>query len=138
MTISNLIARYFLVRWLLCASVVFASYNPSGYSLFHWQQSSGSDYLAIKAVLFIALFWIYLTILSIVRVAVGTRGLYTAVIGVVLLFYGLMDIDNSSETVLSFLRYIQLVTLATALAIGITWTKIRSTLVGQKTVRRLN
>ena len=138
MTTSKFFARYFLVRWLLCAFVVFATYNPSGYSLFHWLQSSGSDYLAIKAVLFIALFWIYLTIISIARVAVGPRGLYAAVIAVVLLFYGLMDIDNSSETILSFLRYIQLVTLATALAIGVTWSKMRSTLVGQKTVRRLN
>ena len=138
MTPSNFIVRYFLVRWLLCAFVVFATYNPSGYSFFHWQQSSGSDYLAIKAVLFIALFWIYLTILSIARDSVGTRGLYVAIIAVVLLFYGIMDVDNSSETLLSFLRYIQLFTLTTALAIAVTWTKMRFMLIGQKSVRRLN
>ncbi len=137
MSTSNFIVRYFLVRWLLCAFVVFATYNPSGYSLFHWLQSSGSDYLAIKAVLFIGLFWIYLTILSISRAAMGPRGLYAAIVSVILLLYGLMDIENSSETLLSFLRYIQLVTLATALAIGVTWSKVRGMLIGQRTVRRL-
>jgi hypothetical protein len=138
MSDSNFIARYFLARWLLCAFVVFATYNPSGYSLFNWLQSSGSDDLAIKAVIVIALFWFYLTILSIARSAMGARGLNAAILAVALLLYGLMDIDNSSETVLSFLRYIQIFTLATALAIGVTWTKIKSTVVGQKSVRRLN
>ena len=138
MATTNFIARYFLVRWLLCAFVIFATYNPSGYSLFHWQQATGSDYLTIKAVLFIVLFWFYITILSIARATIGTRGLYLAILAVVLTLYGLMDIDHSSETLLSFLRYIQLITLATALAIGVTWSKMRSMLIGQKSVRRLN
>lgn len=138
MTHGNFMVRYFLVRWLLCGFVVFATYNPSGYSLFHWLQSSGADDLAIKAVISIALFWTYITLLSIARSAIGASGLYTAIVAVILLFYGLMDIDTSSETLLSFLRYIQLITLATALAFGVTWSKIRSTLIGQKSVRRLN
>jgi len=138
MKTSNFIARYFLVRWLLCALLVFATYNPSSYSLFHWLQSSGSDHLAIKAVLFITLLWSYITILSIARATIGPRGLYAAIIAVILLFYGLMDIDDSSETLLSFLQYIQLVTLSTALAIGVTWSKMRSMLIGQKSVRRLS
>ncbi len=132
------IARYFLLRWLLCAFVVFATYNPSGYSYYYWLQNSGDDYLAIKALIFVALFWTYITILSIARAAVGASGLYTAIVAVVLLFYGLMDIEHSSETLLNFLRYIQLVTLASALAICLTWSKLRSSLIGQKSVRRLN
>ncbi|MGY8695158.1 MAG: DUF6524 family protein, partial [Verrucomicrobiia bacterium] len=26
----------FIIRWIVCLFLVFAAYNPSGYSYFHW------------------------------------------------------------------------------------------------------
>lgn len=40
----------FIIRWIICLFLVFATYNPSGYSFFHWIGEADGWWLAKIAV----------------------------------------------------------------------------------------
>jgi len=121
----------FLVRWVLGIVLVFATYNPSGYSWFHWFRDAPEkiDPVLMLAAVILVIGWvIYLRATS---RSLGLLGvvLATAFFGVLiwlLVDFGLLAFDTSATT-----QYIVLLGLATIMAIGISWSHIRRKMTGQ-------
>jgi len=128
----------FLVRWALSMFVVFATYNATGYSYYHWLTgvSPGDWPLKIFTGLFLlTLFGIYA--LAIWR-SMGPIGVASTVAAFTALIWSLVDYqlldlnnDNAVTTVVGAL-------FATILTFGISWSHIRTRLSGQVDSKDVN
>ena len=125
----------FALRFLGAAALVLLTYNPSGYSYFHWVQDAiGSDgpgfsaeYAFVGVVLLIG--WTVL-IRSTLR-ALGAFGLLLAAafIGTLVWLmtsYGIFAAETSTA-----ITWTALISLAALLAVGMSWSHIRRRLSGQ-------
>jgi len=121
----------FLIRWLLGMSVVFATYNTSGYSYYHWVTSNSEGGWPLKIFLGLCL----LTLVGIAALAIwramGPIGVSASVATLtamvwILVDVGLLDLDNNNAvgTVVGTL-------VATILTFGVSWSHIRTRLSGQ-------
>ncbi len=128
----------FLLRLLFALVLVYATYNPEGYSYFHWIQASlnrtetgllGSD--ALKFVAGILLLAGWLIYVSATRDALGWFGVILLLAfsgGVIWLFadMGLFEPSNYRLIV----HFTEIV-LAFILAFGMSWSHIHRRLTGQ-------
>ena len=128
----------FVLRLLFALVLVYATYNPEGYSYFHWIQASlnrtetgllGSD--ALKFVAGILLLAGWLIYLSATRDALGWFGVILLLAfsgGVIWLFadMGLFEPSNYRLIV----HFTEIV-LAFILAFGMSWSHIHRRLTGQ-------
>ena len=83
---------FVLVRFLLSLAFVFATYNPTGYSLFHWITDAGASVLSLKAVVGLALLMMYYAIFRVVFAAFRLSGLIVAGLAAVLVVSELASI----------------------------------------------
>lgn len=125
----------FLARWLASLFIVFATYNPSGYSYYHWVMTDGDDALSLKVAAGLALATGYLVAARISRSAVGTSGFVTGLVAVILFSYGVASMVSSGGSLGTALHYVYLTALATTIAIGISWSHMKHRLTGQRTTR---
>jgi uncharacterized membrane protein len=125
----------FLLRFIGAAVVVLATFNPSGYSYFHWVQDAigkdgsgfGAEYAFVGVVLLIG--WTIL-VNSTLR-ALGALGLFLAAafIGTLVWLmtsYGVFEAETSTA-----ITWTALISLAALLAVGMSWSHIRRRLSGQ-------
>ena len=130
------------VIWRLIASLllVFATYNPTGFSYVHWaarafsDQGMGAVHFFVGVVLLIG--WVIFGVAT--RNSLGTTGtiLGAALIGTgvwLLSRLGLVHADSASA-----ITWLALVSLAVLLAIGLSWSHIWRRLSGQLEVDELN
>lgn len=121
----------FLIRLMVAVVLVFATYNPSGYSWVHWfvESSNKLDPMIILSAVILIIGWaIYL------RATTRSLGLFGALLVVALfgsviwamMFYGWLSLDNPS-----ILGYVALMLLSLLLAVGISWSHIRRRITGQ-------
>ena len=126
-------AAGFLVRLLGTATMIFATYNPSGWSFFHWARESfasgslGPAQFVVGIVLVIG--WIIL--LTATSRSMGALGLILGsalFAGLVWLLVdlGWLNIDSRSD-----LTWVVLVVLSFLLAIGLSWSHVWRRLTGQ-------
>lgn len=132
----------FALRFLGAAAIVLLTYNPSGYSYFHWVQdslaSTGSGFGAEQAFagVVILIGWTIL-VMSTLK-ALGTLGLIlaSAFIGTfvwLMTSYGVFEVESSTA-----ITWTALVSLAALLTIGMSWSHIRRRLSGQVDVDEVN
>lgn len=99
----------FFLRLLMALAIVLLTFNPSGFSFFHWtRQSLGLVGVMLVAGLFAVLVWM-------------------------LFFYDV--VKTSSSTTLTWLV---LLGVAVVLTVGISWAHLRRRLSGQATVDDIN
>lgn len=122
---------HFLQRWLLALVLVFATWNPLGYSYLSWVRGPWEENLPLKVLAGIVLLIVYIIFARATWRSVGVVGL--VLIGALfaamlwtLVFYGLVSFENRA-----FLRWAGLVVLATVMAIGLSWSHVRRRLSGQ-------
>jgi hypothetical protein len=121
----------FLIRFAMALVLVFASYNPSGYSWYHWFMDATNklDAMLIFSAVVLLIGWaIYL------RATVRSLGLIGAVLAIAFfaaLIWVLIDREILSVESLSVMQYIVLVMLSAFLATGISWSHIRRRMTGQ-------
>ena len=121
----------FVVRWILSMFIVFATYNPTGYSYYHWLTNGPSGDLPLKiftGLTLLTLYGIYAIAIWRSMGPIGLSASAAALIAMVwtLVDYGLLDLDNTNSvaTVVNSL-------FATILAFGVSWSHIRTRLSGQ-------
>lgn len=121
----------FFVRLLVAIFLVFATYNPSGYSWVHWLQNSENKLNPILVVSAILLLIGWVIFLRATARSLGFIGslLVLALFGTMLwamVYYGWLSLDNPTTV-----GYVALVLLSALLAIGISWSHIRRRMTGQ-------
>lgn len=125
----------FLLRFLGSAIVVLLTYNPSGYSYYHWvieaTEVTGPGFGAEHAFSGVLLLIGWTILLRSTLRSLGAIGLLlaSAFIGTffwLLTSYNLFDADSISS-----ITWITLISLSALLAIGMSWSHIRRRLSGQ-------
>jgi hypothetical protein len=128
----------FLLRLIFALVLVYASYNPSGYSFFHWAKNAlFGDALAISppfamsAVILLIGWTIYLRA---TLLALGGLGLSLAFAFFVIIVWWFIDLGLLSFDSISVMTYIALFILAAILATGMSWSHLRRRMSGQTDV----
>jgi hypothetical protein len=124
-----------LIRVALAIVLVLATYNPTGYSFYHWLSAPPVGITAIKALLGVILLIGWVICLRTVFVALGWLGV---ILGVALLaavtwvFVDSRWIDLAAPTAIAWLA---LLILGVILGIGLSWSLIRARFTGQVEVQ---
>jgi hypothetical protein len=121
----------FGLRFLFSAILVFASYNPEGYSFFHWVKADFPSISIEQAFVGVALIigWvIYLraTLRSLGIIGMVLAALFFGLLVAMMFKWGWVSLEGSR-----LLAYIIESLLAIVLAIGMSWSHIRRRMSGQ-------
>lgn len=131
MAVKSFNAGNFLVRLLLAIILVFATYNPSGYSWYHWLVESdfAVDPMMILAGIVLLIGWIIFlraTFRSLGPVGTLLAAAFFGVIVWAMIYYGWLSLDNVTA-----MQYVLLLVLSAILATGMSWSHIRRRMTGQ-------
>ena len=121
----------FVARWLAAMLLVLATYNPSGYSYYHWVSALDPGDWILKLLVGVVLAILYATFglatqRSLGRLGIAAWLLFFAVVTGTMIDFGLIRVAGSG-TVATIL----LVVLANLLAVGVSWSYVRARLSGQ-------
>lgn len=121
----------FVIRFVMALILVFSTYNPSGWSWYHWivQAVNKLDPLLIFAGVVLLIGWvIYLraTLRSLGEVGTVLALAFFAALTWVMIDYGLLSLD--SPTVFT---WVTLSMLSAIMATGMSWSHIRRRMSGQ-------
>ncbi|RMD68196.1 MAG: hypothetical protein D6819_09970 [Gammaproteobacteria bacterium] len=129
--------RGFLVRFLAALFLVFATYNPEGYSYIHWVMTkpyfSPEKVFAGIALLIGWLIFLRATLLSLGRIGLLLALAFFGTLVWLFISWGWIT-PNSPKVFI----YLSLVILAAVLAIGVSWSFIRRRLTGTIEVDRID
>ena len=119
------------LRVVLALALVLVTFNPGGWSFYHWLTAPPAGITAVKAFAGLLLLIGWLVCLRTAYVALGLVGavLVTALLGTVvwmLIDYHVIDVAGRSALV-----WIGLVIAGVVLGIGLSWSLIRSRVTGQ-------
>jgi Family of unknown function (DUF6524) len=120
----------FFIRWLAITALVFATYNPSGYSYLHWLTEWQQEQLALKAAVgfvLAGLFWLILVAAWLVLRLIGVLLLAAITLSLALTAWQLGMVPPTAASV----QFLLLAMLATALTFGVSYGHIRFRLTGQ-------
>jgi len=123
----------FILRLLFALLLVFATYNPSGYSAFHWIREAfaagtvGAPHFFVGVLLLIG--WSILWIAT--WQALNTFGVILAMLALGALVWLLIDLDVLEADSNRAITWIALVCLGGVLAIGLSWSHIWRRVTGQ-------
>jgi hypothetical protein len=120
-----------LVRLIAALAVVLLSYNPTGYSFYHWVLQDLSAITAMKAFSGAVLLVGWVICIRTAFVALGATGLVLSalVLGTliwVLTDYGILNPDRPSV-----LSWVSVIVIGIILGIGLSWSLLRARVTGQ-------
>jgi len=121
----------FLLRWLAAFVLVFITFNPTGYSLFHWLWPLGDEQLPLKILVLILLLGCYLFFVSATVKSLGMLGVVVvfAFCGVLVWLFadqGWLQLDSSNV-----MSWVMILTISTLLGLGISWSHLKKRITGQ-------
>ena len=123
--------KSFAVRWAVAAALVFGTFNPSGYSYYHWATGIESGIVPLKVLVGLALLIVYIVYLRATLRSIGWIG-----VGLVLAFLGavvwlLADFGLLEPTAVTPMTWVALLSASIVLAVGISWSHLRRRISGQ-------
>lgn len=121
----------FLIRFVVGLTLVFSTYNPEGYSYFHWVKNNFPSINALQAFLGILLLVGWAMYVRAALRSLGVIGLVlaSAFFGTLLWLVvdvGLIPVDN-----IRAISYLVLTLLALVLSTGLSWSHVRRRVSGQ-------
>lgn len=121
----------FLFRFVFAVIVVFATYNPEGYSWFHWVQEVFPSITILMGFVGVVLLigWVML-----IRATLGSLGPFGIILAIA--FFGLMiwlivDVLGLPTDSFRVISYIVEIMIAAVLSIGSSWSHVRRRFSGQ-------
>jgi hypothetical protein len=120
----------FLARWLLAIFLVMATYNPSGYSYFHWVAGTEGGWI-LKILVGIVLLILYATFILATFRSLGGIGIVTWALLFGATVWFMIDIGLIERLTAGTILTIVLVVLANVIAVGVSWSYVRARLSGQ-------
>jgi hypothetical protein len=121
----------FLTRLAVSLILVFATYNPEGYSYYHWALQDLTQFDVLKAFVGVVLLIGWTILLRATFKSLGPFGIILALAFFGLLIWLILDwmaIATDSSRVLS---YIAELVIAGILGAGVSWSHIRRIITGQ-------
>lgn len=110
------------------------TFNPTGYSYFHWIRGNFPAFTPAQAVVGIGLLVLWIFLWRSMMQAIGTVGLvlmaaFTAALVWLFVSWGWLDVGNATT-----MAWVVLVALGLILGIGMSWSIVRRELTGQASV----
>jgi hypothetical protein len=121
----------FLLRLLASFILVFSSYNPSGYSYYHWVSENIDSLTPMIALAGVLLLIGWTILLRATFRSLGPFGLLLAAAFLGVLLWMMIDWGWFDADSLTAVTYIVLAVLSGVLAIGVSWSHIRRRITGQ-------
>ena len=121
----------FLGRLVAALVLVFATYNPSGYSYFHWIKQSLPAFDPLVAFAGVVLLIGWVMFIRATARSLGLLGILLAAGFFGTLLWLVIDRGWLAADNLQLITYIVLVLLSAILAVGMSWSHIRRRLTGQ-------
>lgn len=120
----------YLIRLVFALVLVFTTYNPSGWSYYHWISGRGEIdvYIALGGMILLIGWAIFLRATA---RSLGAIGVILAVGFFGVLIWLAVDLFDISSMNLDLLVYLILLGLAGVLSAGISWSHIRRRVTGQ-------
>lgn len=131
MTTSGISWSGVLVRIVFALALVFLTFNPSGWSFYHWAVKSGAGSMAVKAFAGVLLLIGWLVCLRTAAVSLGLWGaaLLSALMATVV--WVLIDYHVIDSAGRATLVWIGLAIAGIVLGVGLSWSLVRARVVGQ-------
>jgi len=124
-----------ILRIAAAVALVMATYNPTGYSFYHWLTAAPMGITAIKALLGIALLIGWIVCLRTAFVALGWLGVILGAGLLGALAWVFVDMQWLDLGAPSAIAWLSLLILGTLLGVGLSWSLIRARLTGQVEVQ---
>lgn len=133
---KEITALGFLLRFLAVLALVLLTFNPSGYSAYHWITSSigGGTFGPLQTIAIVALLIGWAIVWIATWKALDTLGVVLAALALAAIVWLLVDIGILSTGSVSAVTWIVLVCIAGVLAIGLSWAHVWRRLTGQLSV----
>lgn len=119
------------IRFLIAWIIVFASYNPSGYSFVSWVLNTESGNIVFKVFVGISLVIGWAIYIRATRRSLGVIGIVLACAFFAALLWLLIDLNLIPANTASAVTYIVLFIIGCLLATGMCWSHIRRRISGQ-------
>ena len=130
-TYKGLTLSGFLLRFAVAIVLVFSTYNPSGYSYYHWLSENISSPTPLLALAGVVLLIGWAIFLRATMRSLGVFGLLLAAAFMGVLLWMMIDWGWFEADSLLAVKYIILAVLCWILAIGVSWSHIRRRITGQ-------
>jgi len=121
----------FIARWLAAFFLVFATYNPSGYSYCDWISDFGGGQWILKALVTILLTIAYATFVLATLRSLGVLGVVTWFLFFSALVWLIVNVGLIQTLSVRTVVTLGLVVFANVFAVGVSWSYIRMRLSGQ-------
>src|SRR6266404_4279005 len=121
----------FVARWLAALFLVFATYNPSGYSYCDWIADIDGGHWVLKALVTIILFITYATFILATLRSLGLFGVMTWALFFGSIVWLMINIGIIQTLSVRMCVTIALTISANVFAVGISWSYVRLRLSGQ-------
>ena len=128
----------FIWRVVFALVLVLATFNPAGYSYFHWVRGEFPSVSPGQAVVGIVLLILWIFLSRSMMQAIGILGLglmtaFTAALVWLFVSWGWLDVSNATT-----MAWVVLVALGLILGVGMSWAIIRQKLTGQASVDEID
>lgn len=128
----------FAWRVVFAVALVLLTFNPAGFSYFHWVSGNFPSITPAQAVLGIALLVLWIFLWRSMTQAIGKLGLLlmaalTAALVWLFVSWGWLDVKNATT-----MTWVVLIALGLILGIGMSWAIIRRELTGQASVDEID
>jgi hypothetical protein len=120
-----------LIRFVVAALLVFSSYNPDGYSYYHWVSRNLSNIGPLMIMAGVVLLIGWTVFLRATLRSLGPFGLFLAVAFFGALLWLIIDWGLVPADSVKAITYIVMVVLCGVLATGMSWSHIRRRMSGQ-------
>ncbi len=130
-TVSRFGWDSFIIRFIFATIVVFATYNPEGYSYYDWIKDEFPTFTVYKALIGVILVIGWIILIRATLGSLGAIGITLAVAFFGLLIWLIFDVFNIPRDSVRVMSYIVQVLIVCVLSIGVSWSHIRRRISGQ-------
>ena len=121
----------FLIRLAAALVLVFATYNPEGYSFYHWALVDFSQFSVLKGFIGVVLLIGWTILLRATFKSLGPFGIILALAFFGLLIWLIVDWLAIATDNFRVLSYIGELVIAGIMSAGVSWSHIRRRITGQ-------
>ena len=131
MAVKNITGTGILLRFLFAVLLVFSTYNPEGYSYFHWALKDISAFTVLKAFAGVVLLIGWAMYVRATIHSLGTVGLTLAIAFFGTLLWLIVDMGIVPAGSVRAISWLVLLAMSGVLTAGIAWSHIRRRVSGQ-------